>query len=290
MNTTTSNPGSELGRFKTAFAVILGTNEIASAIAVYLRQSGWSTVLSHDPHPPVIRRGMAFHDALFGDPAEVEGIKGTNADTSMDVAALLEKGDCAVVTRLGPLDLIPIATIHVLIDARMQKRKVTPDLRQLASLTVGIGPEFTVAENCDIAIETRPEKNGTVLSSGRTDPADGKASLLGGTGAERFVYSQQAGRWHSAVEIGTRVYKNFPAGVLNGVAVSAPFDGIVRGAVRDGTEVPPRVKLLEIDPRGRGARWTGIDERGRAIAEASLKAIASKRARQLGAGRFEPAI
>ncbi len=53
----------------------------------------------------------------------------------------------------------------------------------------------------------------------------------------------------------------------------APFDGILRGIVRDGTEVPSGVKLLEIDSRGRKAHWTGIDSRGQLIANAVAKAI-----------------
>ena len=60
----------------------------------------------------------------------------------------------------------------------------------------------------------------------------------------------------------------------------------LRGVVRDGTEVPARVKLLEVDPRGRHACWTEIDERGRAIAEATLKAVAIEKARQAGAKAF----
>jgi hypothetical protein len=46
-------------------AVVMGTNEIASAVAVSLIRAGIPTVLSHDPYPPVIRRGMSFHDALL---------------------------------------------------------------------------------------------------------------------------------------------------------------------------------------------------------------------------------
>ncbi len=143
-----------------------------------------------------------------------------------------------------------------------------------------------MAENCDIAIETRPVKNGTIVSSGHTDPADGKSRQLGGVGAERFAYSEAGGHWRCAVEIGMQVIKGSPVGFLNGVAVNAPFDGIVRGVVRDGTDVPPRVKLFEIDPRGSDACWTGMDERGRAIAQATLNAIGSQRARQLRAAAF----
>ncbi|MGO9546009.1 MAG: xanthine dehydrogenase [Rhodomicrobium sp.] len=256
-------------------AVVMGTNEIASAVAVYLYRDGWRVVLSHDPHPPVIRRRMAFHDALFGDPAEVGGVWAAGAETSIAVARLIAKGKIAV-TPLGLLDLIPISALHVLADARMQKRDNHPDLRHLAHLTVGIGPGFAVGRNCDIAVETLPAKNGAVVCKGSTEAADGRPRLLGGAGAERFMYSDAPGRWHSAVDIGTRVYKNFPIGILNGKAFAAPLDGVLRGVVRDGTEVLAGVKLLEIDPRGRRASWTGIDERGATIARAAMTAIARK--------------
>lgn len=265
---------------------MLGVNEIASAIAVHLYKSNWSTLLSHDPDPPVIRRRMSFHDALFDDAAEVEGVHGVYAERSLDIGPLLAAGDCVAVTRLGLLDLIPLGAIHLLIDARMQKYSVTPDLRHLAYLTVGVGPEFAPGGNCDIAIETHPSKNGLILASGQTDAADGIPRVLGGVGGERFVYSKIPGRWHCAVDIGTRVFRNFAVGKLNGEVIRAPFDGIVRGIVRDSTEVPAGVKLLEIDPRGRKARWTGIDERGRKIAMATMKAIAEESARRIKTGVF----
>ncbi len=271
--TSSSRPAAR--SFSRRVAVVMGTNEIASAVAVYLYRDGWRVVLSHDPHLPVIRRRMAFHDALFGDPAEVDGVWGTGAETSLAVASLIAKGQIAV-TPLGLLDLIPIAALHVLADARMHKREDHPDLRHLAHLTIGLGPGFAVGRNCDIAVETLPAKNGAVVCKGSTEAADGRARILGGAGSERFVYSDEPGRWHCAVDIGTRVYKNFPIGILNGKAVSAPLDGILRGVVRDGMEVPGGVKLLEIDPRGRRASWTGIDERGTTIARATMAAIARK--------------
>jgi hypothetical protein len=155
----------------------------------------------------------------------------------------------------------------------LQKRRITPDLRRLASLTIGLGPGFSSGSNCDVAVETRPGKIGSVTDQRWTDVADGVASLLGNIGAERFVYSSCAGRWRTPVEIGTRVYKDLVLGHLAGVPVLAPRDGILRGIARDGSEVPAGVKLFEIDPRGRHAQWTGTDERGRSIARAVLSAI-----------------
>ncbi len=72
------------------FAIILGTNEIASAVAVHLRRAGWSIVLSHDPLLPVIRRAMAFHDALFDDRPTVEEIRGERVETAREIADTID--------------------------------------------------------------------------------------------------------------------------------------------------------------------------------------------------------
>jgi xanthine dehydrogenase accessory factor len=255
------------------FAVILGTNEIASAVAVYLHRAGYCVALSHDPNPPVMRRKMAFHDALFTDVARVENVLAERVEDAMQLFKALYRPARVLVTWLGLLDLLPVREIDVLVDARMQKRAITPDLRGLTRLSIGLGPGFSPRANCDIAIETRPGKNGLILHEGWTDAADGVAHKLGAIGAERFVYTAFEGRWHTAVDIGTRVYKGFIIGHLSGTPVMAPRDGILRGVVRDGSEVPSGVKLLEIDGRGRLSQWTGMDDRGRAIAEATVTAI-----------------
>jgi xanthine dehydrogenase accessory factor len=250
--------------------LILGTNEIASAVAVHLMAARHAVILSHDGFPPV---AMAFHDALFGDRAAVDGIEGERAETAAEIAQALAKPGHVAVTPLQLPDLAAILRPRVLIDARMQKRRVTPDHRGTAGVTVGLGPNFAVGVNCDIAIETRPAVIGAIVRDGWTDQADGVSRPLGGIGAERFVYSERQGFWRTAVDIGMRTFKAFVVGHLDGVPVRAPIDGLLRGIVRDSTAVPAGVKLLEIDARGRDARWTGIDERGRSIAEATVKAI-----------------
>ncbi|WP_213770901.1 xanthine dehydrogenase [Bradyrhizobium sp. dw_78] len=255
------------------FAVILGTNEIASAVAVLLRRNGYGVVLSYDPLPPVIRRKMAFHDALFEDAVSVAGVVAQRADSGIEIRAGISRAPGVIVTELGLLDLIVLRGLDILVDARMQKYLVTPDLRRLAQLTIGLGPGFCGGANCDVAIETRPSKAGQIIRSGPADPPDGVSERLGDHCGERFVRSEFAGRWQTAIEIGSRVFKDFVVGHLGSTPVRAPFDGILRGVVRDGAEVPSGVKLLEIDSRGRKANWTGIDNRGQAIANAVGKAI-----------------
>ncbi|MFB6418765.1 xanthine dehydrogenase [Bradyrhizobium tunisiense] len=268
------------------FAIILGTNEIASAIAVHLARGGTCVVLSHDPDPPVIRRRMAFHDALFAGTAQVEDIVGERLDDAMQVLRAI-RGDASrrrrvIVSRLGLVDLLPIRRIDVLIDARLQKRQIRPDLRRLAGLTIGLGPGFSKSSNCNVAIETRPGRIGLVQRDGWTDAADRIASRLGDLGAERFAYSSLVGTWRTSVRIGTHVEKDLVLGHLSGAPVMAPRDGVLRGIIRDGTEVPCGVKLFEIDPRGVLAQWTGIDDRGRAIANATLSAVLRGAAQRFG--------
>src|SRR3974390_2619308 len=184
------------------FAVILGTNEIASAVAVQLHRNGYGVVLSHDPLPPVIRRKMAFHDALFDDAVSIAGITAERAATGLDIRAKLARTGGVVITELGLLDLIVIQTIDILVDARMQKYQVTPDLRRLARLTIGLGPGFSGGPNCDVAIETRPGKAGRIVQQGSTDAPDGMPRRLGRHAGERFVQAEFSGRWHTAIEIG----------------------------------------------------------------------------------------
>jgi hypothetical protein len=248
------------------FVLVLGTNEIASAVAVTLTGAGSAVVMSHDPYPPVIRRGMAFHDVLFGEAREVEGVAAQRADTMAEIARIHDDPGKVVVTELHLTDVIALRSPTVIVDARMQKHRATPDLRGIARVTVGLGPHFEVGANCDIAIETHPCETGALVTTGATLPADGKARNLGGAGRERFVYAAHEAIWHTPVDIGARIYKGLQLGSLGGQPVLAPIDGTLRGIVRDGARVPAGVKLLEIDPRGRGASWTGMDARGRAIA------------------------
>jgi len=254
-------------------AVVMGTSEIASAVAVALTNAGYGVAMIHDPFPPVIRRGMAFHDALYDDSAEVGGVIGERAEHLLEIADVLSRRSRVAVTPLSLGELLAYRAADILVDARLQKDRITPDFRRLARLTIGMGPKFAVGVNCDIAIETRPARAGTVLTSGETEAPDGKARELGGIGRERFVYSDRAGIWRTPMDVGMWVPKNFVIGRHDGFPVRAPMDGFLRGVARDGAQAPAGVKLVEIDPRGRGSCWTGMDARGLELADACVRAI-----------------
>jgi xanthine dehydrogenase accessory factor len=255
------------------FVVILGANEIASAVAVRLNREGYWVVMCHDPFPPVIRRGMAFYDVLFDEQVEIDGVPGRRADTALEIGEALASGASIAVTELQLSDVIPLRVPDVLIDARMQKHRVTSNLRKIAGLSIGLGPNFTAGFNCDVAIETHPSDTGKLLAEGTTRSSDGVPRYLGGVGRERFVYAARSGVWRTPLDIGARVFKGFVMGRLDGLPVPAPMDGRLRGIARDDVFVPQGVKFIEIDRRGNAASWMGSDERGRTIAEATVTAI-----------------
>lgn len=259
-------------RRKRPMAVILGTDEIASAIAVRLHRLGWAVALSYDPYPPVIRRQMAFHDCLFGDRVTLEEVTAERAETALELLGVLDDCRHVAVTPLQFHDLVALRTPEALIDARMQKFRVTPDLRHLAGLSVGLGPHFSVGRNCDVAIETKPARQ--IARTGETEAAvDHIPDRLGRVGEERFVCAQRSGLWHTAIDIGVRVFKDFVVGHLDGAPLVAPLDGVLRGVARDGLHIPAGARVLEIDPRGRAAKWAGIDEKSALIASAVARAI-----------------
>lgn len=277
-------------RARRRLAVVLGTNEIASAVAVHMHRLGWAVVLSHDPFPPVIRRQMAFHDCLFGDRVVLDGVSAERAENALELVGILDYSSHVAVTPLQFNDLVALRAPDALIDARMQKYRVTPDLRRLAGITVGLGPHFAVGRNCDIAVETKPTCVGQLVQNGETEAADHVADRLGGVGKERFVYAERRGLWHSALDIGVRVFKDFVVGHLDGEPVRVPLDGVLRGVVRDGLQVPAGVKLLEIDPRGRAAKWTGIDQKSELLASAVARALRVALAERVGASAPGPFV
>ncbi len=246
------------------FAVILGANEIASAIAVFLIRNGWSVVLSHDPIPPVVRRGMSFHDALFGDRAAIDEVVGERAETGLEVLAALSCVNAVAVTPLGLLDLLVLRSLDLIVDARLQGVAQRPHLINLAGLAVGLGPGFAAGVDCDVALPVHTGKASLIIA--------GDAEAARRT-RERFIYAQNVGVWRTAVDLGSRAFRRFVVGHVDGVPVSAAGDGILVGVARDGVEVAEGDILAESEPRIRQATWTGMDKAGRATAKAVMRAI-----------------
>jgi hypothetical protein len=258
-------------------ALVLGTGDIASAIGRTLFRSGWGVAMLRDPGVPVLRRGMAFDDALEEGLAELDGVWAVPATLPQALPVLARSREAVVVANF---DLAVVAATcpglaSVLIDSRMRKYAPSPDLRPLAACAIGIGPGFDAEGNVDVAIETMPGQEGSLVMCGATAQPTGRAEPLGGAAEERFVTAPSAGPWRPLVELGAVVTAGTPLGLLGGREIVARIGGTVRGVVR-GTSpersrgAPMMVgrgsKLAEIDPRAH-APCRGVPPRAQRIAD-----------------------
>lgn len=260
-----------------ALAIILGTNEFASAVAVHLWAAGWTVVMCDDPDLPVIRRRMAFHDVLHGDFVWLGGVSGHRIDHPSRAVVVALARHFIILGTYGLRSVRAVTTPDAVVDARMNRHVTVSDLRSEGGVSIGLGPGYEVGRNCDVAIETHPDRTGAVLTYGRTLDADGLPPDLGSLTRERFVYAPVAGRWHTPLDIGSKVTRGTSLGHLAGQQVLAPVTGILRGSARDGIDVPQGVKLIEIDPRRtKKAQWCGIYRRGAAIAGAVVTLLSSR--------------
>ena len=254
-----------------AVAVVLGTNDIASAIGWHLHQAGWGVLLLRDPAVPVLRRGMAFDDAPEAGQAMLDG---TVARAQLHPGhcpgpegPLVSRSNLAVV-----LDGLPGGAVAVLVDAQLRKYAEPEDLRSLAAVAIGVGPGFTAGSNVHVAVESLPGAEGDMVAAGATALPSGQAVPLGGAGSERFVYTARPGTWVSTRAPGDVVAAGDRLGTLGGECVEAPIAGRIRGMVRPRRSLPRGTKLVEIDPRP-DAPWQGIPPRAGRIGRGVLAAL-----------------
>ncbi|MBV5264526.1 xanthine dehydrogenase [Pinisolibacter aquiterrae] len=261
-----------LGRDGVSFVVVLGSDEIASAIALRLTEAGRRVVLVRDPARMVLRRGMAFDDAAHGEAATLEGVEAIRADDGFELAVILSEPRRVAVVDLDLNEVLAIRAADVLIDARPQGGRERADLRGLAGVAIGVGPGFVAGGHCDVAVESRGEAAGRAVWRG---PVAGEGDGGGDAAGGPEMRSPCAGRWRTPFEVGRMVYRGMTVGRVDGEAVVAPRDGRVIGIARDDALVIGGVGLVEIVPPGGDVAWRGVDARGRAIAEGIRRVLAA---------------
>jgi hypothetical protein len=255
-----------------AVCIVLGTGDIASAVAWQLHRAGHGVLLLRDGTTPVLRCGMAFDDALELGRATLKGVTARPQPwpgcLPSALGPLVSRDNLAVA-----LAGFPAGAVALLVDARLRKYAEAEDLRPLARLAIGIGPGFVAGANVHVAVESLPGAEGQVVAVGPTAMPSGRAVPLGEAGSERFVYAPLSGPWTPCRELGERVASGDLLGILGGQAVTAPIAGTIRGLVRERTQLPRGTKLIEIDPRA-DAAWQGIAPRPYQLAQGVMAAIA----------------
>jgi xanthine dehydrogenase accessory factor len=252
---------------------IKGAGEMASAIAWRLFQARMRRmVMMEIPNPLAVRRAVSFCEAIHDGVMAVEGVEAQRVDGLGDIPRAWEEGRIAVIVDprwAAVREMRP----QVVVDAILAKRNPGTRMEE-APLVIALGPGFVAGQDAHLVIETNRGHNlGRLLISGSAEPDTGVPGDIGGYTAERVLRAPRAGTFETMREIGQRVAAGEKVGHVDGMAMKAGINGVLRGLIRSGTAVQAGLKLGDIDPRGEVDYCHTISDKARAIAGSVLEAI-----------------
>ena len=258
--------------------VIRGGGDLGSGVAYRLHEAGFPVVVTDVPEPTVVRRAVAFGSAIYEGSVEVEGVTGRRAGSVDEAVEILGDGDVAV---LEDPEATVIETLNpaVVVDAIMAKGKYdTGTRRDDAPVVVGLGPGFEAGADVDAVVETdRGHRLGRVFYEGTASAYDGEPGERRGYTHERVFYAPEAGVWEPTVEIGDLVAAGETVGYVGEAPVETEIEGLIRGLVAPGIEVPEGTKLGDTDPRGESVDPAEISDKALCLGGGVLEAALSLR-------------
>ena len=264
--------------------MLRGGGDLATGVAWRLTRAGWPVVVLELPEPLTVRRAVALSTAVTDGEVSVQGMRGVLSSTAEEAVALARSlvgaaGGTGAAVLVAP-ELAALAPVRpdVVVDARLAKRNIDTSVGD-ADLVVGLGPGFAAGTDCHAVVETmRGHHLGRVVWSGSALPDTGVPADLAGRSADRVLRAPVAGVVAWDVTIGDVVTEGRRLGTVAGAAVAAPFDGVVRGAIRSGTRVPAGLKIGDVDPRCDPPAYWEISDKSLAVGGGVLEAVLSWRA------------
>lgn len=253
-------------------AAIRGGGDLATGIIQKLWRAGFAVVVLEAPNPLAVRRTVSLCTAVTEGRSTVEDMVCVRVQEAEECYAVWERGEI-------PLIVDPMAesieTLHptYLIDATVAKRNLGTH-RDMAPITIGLGPGFSAPEDVDVVIETMRGHNlGRMITDGSALPNTGVPGIIGGKGAERVLFAPHEGVVKNLRQIGDRVAAGEPIFSIGPTTVYSPLTGTLRGLIADGTFMPKGFKCGDVDPRpAADVDWNSISDKARALGGAVLEA------------------
>lgn len=233
--------------------VVRGGGDLATGVVHRLWSAGLRVLVLETAHPAAIRRQVSLCEAVYEGETAVEGMRGIRVETLADADAVWAQN--AVPVLIDPTGAcLPQARPAVLVDAIIAKKNLGTT-REMAPLTIALGPGFAAGQDVDVVVETkRGHKLGRIIREGAATPNTGVPGVIGGYAAERVLHSSAQGIFRDLhaigdfVEAGEAIAKvETPTG--EEVLVKTQIAGILRGLLRDGYPVVPGFKVADVDPR-----------------------------------------
>jgi xanthine dehydrogenase accessory factor len=259
--------------------LVKGAGDFASGIIHRLHRAGFMVVATELARPLAVRRRACFSEAVHEGRWVVEGVTAVRCSPDC-IDDVHRKGNVALIVD-PETDILRQMSFDISVDARSAKKNLGTTMDE-APAVIAIGPGFSAGRDCHAVVETLPGAGlGRVLLEGQAAANNGEPTPLeGGSGAcspeyimSLVFWAPRAGMFRLAKDIGSGVKKGDVLGDVGGAPVVAGADGIVRGIIRDGTQVKKDEKLGDIDPSMDRAHLDAISEKSRAIAGGVLEAV-----------------
>ena len=252
--------------------VIRGAGDLATGVAVRLHAAGCQVVMCDIERPTVVRRTVAFAEAIRLGETEVEGVRACLAQGPAEARVIAELGRVAV---LVDPDARCVAALRpdALVDAIIAKRNLGTRITD-APAVIAVGPGFTAGADCHAVVETkRGHYLGRVIWKGSAIPNTGVPGVIDGYGAERALRAPAAGPFDPVRRIGETGRAGDVCAYVAGVPLPATIDGVLRGLLAPGVPVEKGMKAGDIDPRGVRAHCFSVSDKARAVGGGVLEAL-----------------
>ncbi|WIH81253.1 selenium-dependent molybdenum cofactor biosynthesis protein YqeB [Brachyspira pilosicoli] len=235
--------------------IVRGAGDLATGVVYSLYKAHFKVIILETQHPSAIRRKVALSEAVYDCKTKVEDIEAVlvkNYEEALNIIAnkdykeipILIDPNCEILNHIKPTFLI---------DAIIAKKNLGTN-KSMAKYTIALGPGFTAGKDCDIVIETMRGHNlGRMYLEGEAIPNTGIPGNIGGKEAERVIHASSDGIIENIKNIGDFVREKEVIAYINNdnkkIEVIAPFEGLLRGIIRDGFKVRNGLKIADIDPR-----------------------------------------
>lgn len=251
--------------------IVRGAGDLATGTILRLHNAGYKVIALEIERPTVIRRTVAFAEAVYEGSVAVEDTVAERASPET-ASEVIGRGHVPVVVD-PELAVLSSFRPAVLVDAIIAKRNLGTS-RSMAPFTIALGPGFEAGVDVDAVVETkRGHYLGRVIYSGSAIANTGIPGMIAGYAAERVIHSPCSGLFRGLREIGDIVSKGDVIAEVSSMPVHATIDGMLRGLLRSGLEVPSGFKIADIDPRGKDADHLTVSDKARAIGGGVLEAV-----------------
>ncbi len=233
--------------------VVRGAGDIATGSIYRLYKAGFRPILLEIDKPSAIRRTVAFSEAVYDGATEIEGVTARLAK-NLDEAVKIAEADELPILLDAEGKTIGDYRPDAVVDAILAKKNLGTS-KEMAPLTIALGPGFEAGKDCDYVIETMRGHNlGRVISEGPAMPNTGTPGAIAGVTKDRVIHSPDKGVMRNVNKIGDVVQKGEVIAYIEDeegkkTDIEATISGLLRGLIRDGFIVTEGFKIADIDPR-----------------------------------------